>query len=150
MDRQEMRDYLHEVFVYNILSHYGDKTLNHEDSLLKRIVITISVNEKRDEESRKCKTYVVRSKIRSTIDEVKVDYTFLVNDEMLDVFLNDVLDLDVDSTKFFDCVSNIVEEDFSSDGSRPPVIGSRYMYNGSLYNGSYNSVRVFVIDDRWE
>ena len=133
MDRQEMRDYLQDVFTYNVLSHYGDKILSHEDSLLDRMVITISDN-------KKSKTWIVRSKIRSVTDEVKIDYTFLVNDEMLDVFLNDVLDLDVDSTEYFDCKSVIIEEYFSSDRHR------RDMYSSS--EESYSQVRVFVIDNR--
>lgn len=133
MDRQEMRDYLQDVFTYNVLSHYGDKTLNHEDSLLDRMVITISDN-------KKSKTWIVRSKIRSVTDEVKIDYTFLVNDEMLDVFLNDVLTLNVDSTEYFDCKSVIIEEYFSSDRHRLD------MYSSSEEDSS--QVRVFVIDNR--
>lgn len=133
MDRQEMRDYLQDVFTYNVLSHYGDKIFNHEDSLLDRMVITISDN-------KKSKTWIVRSKIRSVTDEVKIDYTFLVNDEMLDVFLNDVLTLNVDSTEYFDCKSVIIEEYFSSDRHRLD------MYSSSEEDSS--QVRVFVIDNR--
>ena len=140
MDRQEMRDYLQDVFTYNVLSHYGDKILSHEDSLLDRMVITISDNMKGSKKGRKCKTYIVRSKIRSVTDEVKIDYTFLVNDEMLDVFLNDVLDLDVDSTEYFDCKSVIIEEYFSSDRHRLDMYSS--------LEESSSQVRVFVIDNR--
>ena len=120
MNREDLIDFIYDVFDYNVLCHYAT---NREVPLRHRIEVFIYNVFTKDS-----KHSSVRTVIRDLDDKVGLDYEFLVTDEMLDVFLNDVLQLEVDS-KRFDCKSTmIIKEDYTCEDGR--------------------NIKVIVIDER--